>query len=77
LQKKVEIKIQTLGSRAPNAQSVLHALYRRPVINAADVGKICRVSAGSAYKLVADLEKLKILREVTGGKRGRSYRRVR
>ncbi|MGA2710693.1 MAG: Fic family protein [Steroidobacteraceae bacterium] len=73
LQKKVEEQIGTLGSRAGNAQKVLHALYRHPVINAADVGKIAKISAASAYKLVADLEKLKILREITGGKRGRTY----
>jgi Fic family protein len=73
LQKKVEEQIGTLGSRAANAQKVLNALYRHPLINAADVGKIARISAASAYKLVADLERLKILREITGGKRGRTY----
>jgi len=73
LQKKVDEQIQTLGSRAANAQRVLHALYRHPVINAADVGRITKISAASAYKLVADLERLKILREITGGKRGRTY----
>ena len=74
LQKKVEGQIQTLGSRAANAQKVLHALYRHPIINAADVGRIAGISAASAYKLVTDLERLKILREITGGKRGRTYR---
>ena len=73
LQKKVESQIQTLGSRATNAQIVLNALYRHPVINAAQVGKICKISGASAYKLVADLERLKILREITGGQRGRTY----
>jgi len=73
LQKKVEEQIGTLGSRAGNAQKVLHALYRHPVINAAEVGKIAKIPAASAYKLVADLERLKIVREITGGKRGRTY----
>jgi hypothetical protein len=73
LQKKVDEQIQTLGSRAANAQKVLHALYRHPVINAADVGRIAKISAASAYKLVADLERLKVLREITGGRRGRTY----
>jgi Fic family protein len=73
LQKKVEEQIQTLGSRAANAQKVLHALYRHPIINAAEVGKISKISGASAYKLVADLERLKILREITGGRRGRTY----
>lgn len=71
---KQEAQIQTLGSRAANAQKVLDALYRGPVIDAAEVGKIAKVSPASAYKLVADLERFAILKEITGGKRGRTYR---
>jgi Fic family protein len=73
LQKKVEAQIQTLGSRAANAQKVLDALYRNPVIDAAKVAKIAKVSPASAYKLVADLERFGLLNEITGGKRGRTY----
>lgn len=73
LQKKVEAQIQTLGSRAPNAQKVLNTLYRSPVIDAAKVAKAAKVSPASAYKLVADLERFGILKEITGGKRGRTY----
>jgi hypothetical protein len=43
------------------------------VINAADVGEIAKISAASAYKLEADLERSKLLREISGGKRGRTY----
>ncbi|HEY9097542.1 MAG TPA: Fic family protein [Thiobacillus sp.] len=73
LQKQVELQLQTLGSRTANAQKVMHALYQRPVINAAKVGIVADVSAASAYKLIADLERLGILREITGGKRGKVY----
>lgn len=73
LQKKVESQLQTLGSRTANAQKVMHKLYQRPVINAARVGKAAGVSPASAYKLIADLEKLGILKEITGGKRGKLY----
>ena len=73
LQKKVETQIQTLGSRAARAHKVLESLYRDPVIDAARVGKIAKLSPASAYKLVADLERLGILKEITGGKRGRTY----
>ena len=73
LQKKVGVQIQTLRSRAPNAQKVLNALYRSPVIDAAKVSKAAKVSPASAYKLVADLERFGILKEITGGKRGRTY----
>lgn len=73
LQKRVEGQIQTLGSRAPRAHKVVEALYRDPIIDAARVGKIAKLSPASAYKLVADLERLGILKEITGGKRGRTY----
>ncbi|MCR4345964.1 MAG: Fic family protein [Sulfuricaulis sp.] len=73
LQKKVESQLQTLGSRTANAQKVMNTLYQRPVINAARVGKAAGVSPASAYKLIADLEKFGILKEITGGKRGKIY----
>ena len=73
LQKKVEGQIQTLGSRATKAHKVLESLYRDPVIDAARVGKVAKLSPASAYRLVADLERLGVLKEITGGKRGRTY----
>lgn len=73
LQKQVELQLQTLGSRTANAQKVMNYLYQRPVINAARVGEAAGVSPASAYKLIADLEKFRILKEVTGGKRGKIY----
>jgi hypothetical protein len=39
----------------------------------AKVGKIAGVSPASAYKLIADFEGLGILKEITGGQRGRTY----
>lgn len=73
LQKQVETQLQTLGSRTANAQKVLNYLYQRPVVNAARVGEVADVSPASAYKLIADLERFGILKEVTGGKRGKMY----
>jgi len=69
-----ERKIQTLGSRAANAQKVLDYLYQRPIINAAKVSEVAGISPASSYKLIADLEQFNILHEITGGKRGRLYR---
>jgi Fic family protein len=73
LQKRAEAQVETLGSRAANAHRVLGALFKSPVVDAAKVGRIAGVSAASAYKLVADLERLGILKEITGGRRGRTY----
>ena len=73
LQKQVDIQIQTLGSRTANAQKVINYLYQRPMIDAAKVGEVAEISPASAYKLIADLERFGILKEITGGKRGKMY----
>jgi Fic family protein len=73
LQKQVEAQLQTLGSRTANAQKVMYYLYQHPVVNAAKVGEVAGVSPASAYKLIANLEQFGILKEITGGKRGRMY----
>jgi Fic family protein len=73
LQKEVEAKIQTLGSRAAKARKILNHLYQRPIIDATGASKAAEVSPASAYKLIADFERLEILTEITGGKRGKKY----
>ncbi|MFP6748361.1 MAG: Fic family protein [Alphaproteobacteria bacterium] len=73
LQRAIDEKIRSLGSRAANAQKIVHYLFQRPVINAAVVGKVANISPASAYKLVADLERLEIVKEITGAKRGKTY----
>ena len=73
LQKQVDSQIQSLGSRTANAQKVINYLYQHPMIDAAKVGEVAGISAASAYKLIADLEKFGILKEITGGKRGKMY----
>lgn len=73
LQKQVETQLQTLGSRAANAQKVMYYLYQHPMVDAASVGKAAEISPASAYKLIADLERFGILREITGSRRGKMY----
>jgi Fic family protein len=73
LQQQVETRIRTLGSRTANAQKLVHYLYQRPLIDAAKVSAVTGISPASAYKLIVDLEKLGILKEITGGKRGKQY----
>lgn len=73
LQKEVDIKIQTLGSRSHNAQLIFNHLYHRPIIDAKKVKELTNLSSPSVYKLIDDLEKLEILTEITGAKRGRLY----
>jgi Fic family protein len=73
LQKQNDLKIQSLGSRAANAQKIINQLYQRPVINAEKVKETAGISMPSAYKLIELLEKIELLKEVTGGQRKRMY----
>ena len=73
LQKQTDRDIQTLGSRAVKAKIVIDYLYKRPLITADKISEIVSISMQSSYKLIADLEKLNILKEMTGGQRGRMY----
>lgn len=73
LQKKYEECAKTLGSRSANALKVITYLYKYPIIDAGMASKVAEISMVSAYKLIEELEKLNILVETTGGKRGRIY----
>lgn len=73
LQKGVESKIQTLGSRSNNAQLIINYLFQRPIIEVQKAIELTKLSAPSAYKLIDDLEKLEIINEITGSKRGKLY----
>ncbi len=73
LQKQVDASVQKLGSRAANAKKIVDYLYNRPMLNAEKVSEIAGVSMPSAYKLIVDLERLDILKEVTGSQRSRVY----
>ena len=73
LQKDIEIRIQGLGSRSVSANTVVKQLYQHPVIQARKVQEITGLSMPTAYKIIEGLEELKVLKEVTGAKRGRLY----
>lgn len=73
LQKTVDSKIQELGSRTVKAKKVIDYLYNRPMITADKVSEVAEISMPSSYKLISDLERMGILKETTGGLRGRIY----
>ncbi|MFT6850775.1 MAG: Fic family protein [Sphingobacteriales bacterium] len=73
LQKEVEAKIQTLGSRARNATVILNHLFQNPILDAPKAKELTSLSFPSVYKLIDDLESLGILTEITGAKRGKTY----
>lgn len=74
LQKEIETKIQSLGSRANNAILIINHLFQKPILDAQIVKRITGLTMPSVYKLLDELEKeLNIIKEVTGGKRGKIY----
>jgi len=73
LQRTIEPRINTLGSRYGDAKKVIEAMYSNPVIDVDFVVLIIEKSNVSSYKLIADLKKLEILKEITGGQRRKMY----
>ncbi|WP_242203194.1 Fic family protein [Aestuariivivens insulae] len=73
LQKAIDEKIKTLKGRSASAKLLIDYLYTKPIINAASVTEVIDKSPASVYKLLRDLEHLKIIEEVTGFERGRLY----
>jgi len=73
LQKDIDTKIQTLGSRSNNAQIIMKHLFQRPIIDLQKVKELTNLSSPSAYKLIDDIESLGIITEITGAKRGKIY----
>lgn len=66
-------RIVTLGKKMQSAQVLLQSLFVDPVVRPDRVAQLTGLSLVSTYKLIEDFEKLKILREVTGGQRNRIY----
>lgn len=73
LQKEYEECIKALGIRSANALKVITELYKHPMIDATGVSEITGLGTVSSYKLIKELERLEMLKEMTGSKRGRIY----
>ncbi|MBX2842216.1 MAG: Fic family protein [Flammeovirgaceae bacterium] len=73
LKQDVETRLQSLGSRANNAGILIKDLYQHPILHAQKAKELTGLSSPSVYKLLEELEKLEIIHEVTGAKRGKIY----
>jgi Fic family protein len=73
LQKSMDQRLKPLGLRTTDAQKVIRYMYTRPIVDAATVSAIIEKSNVSAYKLIADLEKTGIIKEMTGAQRNKVY----
>ena len=73
LQKETDNKLQSLGRRSNNAQLIINSLFQHPIMDAQKVKEVTQLSMPSAYTMLKEMEKLDIIKEITGGKRGKLY----
>jgi Fic family protein len=73
LRARFEREIATLGKKAPLAQSALHLLYGKPIVDGQEVAGSLGINISTALRLIADFVRLGILRESTGFKRNRLF----
>ena len=73
LKSDIESNIQKMGPRATNILKVMDHLYRRPIIDPSIIMSLTGVSAPTTYKIIADLQKIGVLQEITGKKRKKVY----
>lgn len=73
LQKTLEEKLKTLGNRSVDARKVVDYLYTQPIIEINKVAELIQKSAVTGYKLLADLEKLNVIKEISGAERNKLY----
>lgn len=73
LKSQIEKDVNEKSKRSGQIIKVLDSLYKRPITNAQLVAELIGTSVVTAYKIVEEMERLKILREITGEKRGKMY----
>ncbi len=73
LQKTLEEKLKTLGNRNVDARKVVDYLYNQPIIEINKVEELIQKSSVTGYKLLADLEKLNIIKEISGAERNKLF----
>ena len=73
LQREVDQRLGVLKARAATARTLMEGLYRSPVLDAQRAAELSGLSKPAVYRLIASLEELGILKEVSGGTRGRLY----
>ncbi len=73
LQKAIDQKLKDVGVRSGDAYKVVNYMYSQPIVNAQTVGSVIGKQPKTAYKMIELLEALKIVKEITGGQRGKLY----
>ena len=75
LQYSVDTEIKKLGSnRYKDASKLIDFMYQNPVVDAQKIANVIEKSYKTTYSLIAELEKIGILKEATGASRGKIYK---
>jgi Fic family protein len=62
-----------LGRKQADAKKLINELYKSPLLSTQEVAGRLSIHSSTAYRLIADFEKLGILEEITGYGRNRLY----
>lgn len=73
LQRTIDDKLKNIGSRSGDAYRIVEYLYNQPIVDAQRISEITGKSLRPAYNMLSVLEELGILKEITGGQRGKLY----
>jgi len=66
-------KIPKMGSKAEKGIQILKILFQKPIITSNKLIEEMKIAPSTANRLLAEFEKLKIIKEYTGFKRNRKY----
>lgn len=73
LQRQIEVKINSLGKKSKEAGKIVSYLYQNPIVDAQKMSEITDRSLKTVYNLIAELENIGIIKEITGASRGKLY----
>lgn len=73
LREQTTSQIQTLGRRAANAARVVDSLYLRPITSSGALAARLDLSQATSDRVLADLQQLGIVAEMTGQRRNRVF----
>ena len=73
LKKSIEDNIQLVGNRSSHLLKIMEYLYQRPILSVTKVIELTGVSSATAYRIIDEMTKMGILKEITGSKRGKIY----
>ena len=73
LRSSCEKHISSLGRRSEKGRELLHHLFKCPTVDSNDVQKFLNLTHPAANNIIQEFVKIKILREITGGKKNRLF----